>query len=81
MEGPAEKKPEIRVYDFSFTPVSIKDYYHETIMNTYAQMLTNSAYYLFTQNRIEDARKYVELALSAKPGYPQALELKRKISN
>ena len=73
------KKPEIKTYDFNFSVLNKKDYYHETIMSTYAVMLANSAKYLFSLNRIEDARKYVELALKAKPDLPQAVDLKKKL--
>ncbi len=67
-----------KTYDFSFTPVFKDDYYHKTLMNTYASMLTQSATYLVSKNRTEEARKYLDLALSAVPNYHQALELKRK---
>ncbi|MGH2575084.1 MAG: protein O-mannosyl-transferase family, partial [Ignavibacteria bacterium] len=70
----------IKTYDFNFTPTTKKNYYHETIMLSYASMLTNSANYLFKQNRITDARKYLDLALSAISNFPQALELKKKIN-
>lgn len=70
--------PEYKVYDFSFTPVTKTDYYHETLMLSYAMMFTNSANYLVILNRTEDAKKYIALALTAKPNYPQALDLKRK---
>jgi hypothetical protein len=67
-----------KVYDFSFTPTRAKDYYHETLMNSYSLMLSASASYLINLGRAEDAKKYLELALLATPNYPQALELKRK---
>lgn len=69
-----------KLYDFSFTPTDIKDYYHETLMLSYAVMLTGSANYLVSLNRIDDAKKYLNLALTAVPNYPQALELKRKFN-
>jgi hypothetical protein len=67
-------------YDFSFTPVSKTDYYHETLMMSYAIMLAASAEYLATVNRIEDAKKYIALSLRAKPGFQKALEIKRKFN-
>ena len=67
-----------KMFDFKFSTVNKSDYYHETVMMCYAMMLTNSAFYLTTQNRQEDAKKYLALALTAKPNYPQAIELKRK---
>ncbi len=67
-----------KVYDFKFTPAAPKDYYYETLMRSYAMMLTASASYLLTTGRIEDAKKYIELSLSAVPNFPQALELKKK---
>ncbi len=70
--------PDYKVYDFKFTPVTKTDYYHESLMISYAMMLTSSANYLAVMNRPEDAKKYLALALLAKPNYPQALELKRK---
>jgi transmembrane protein TMEM260 (protein O-mannosyltransferase) len=73
------KKSELKTYDFNFTKLNKEDYYHETIMNTYAFMLASSANHFYSQNRIEDARKYVELSLKAKPDLPQALELKKKL--
>lgn len=72
--------PDYKIFDFKFTPVTKTDYYNETISQCYCMMLTNSAYYLITQNRLEDARKYLAQALIAKPNYSQALELKRKYS-
>ncbi len=70
---------EYKIYDFKFTPTNIKDYYHETIMNTYSIMLTASATFLSTVNRNEDALKYLELALTATPNYTEALRLKNKL--
>lgn len=67
-----------KVYDFKFTPAAPKDYYYETLMRSYAMMLTASASYLLTTGRIDDAKKYIELSLSAVPNFPQALELKKK---
>lgn len=67
-----------KVYDFRFTPAAPKDYYYETLMRSYAMMLTASASYLVTAGRNEDAKKYVELSLKAVPNFPQALELKKK---
>ncbi len=69
-----------KVYDFKFTPAAPKDYYYETLMRSYAMMLTASASYLITAGRIEDAKKYIELSLAAVPNFPQALELKKKYS-
>jgi hypothetical protein len=71
---------EYKVYDFSFTPTNINDYYHQTLMLSYATMLTGSANYLASVNRLDDARKYIELALKAVPNYPQALDIKRKFN-
>jgi hypothetical protein len=68
-------KGNIKTYDFVFTPNQEKDYYHETIMNTYAMTLSNSANYLWQLGQTADARKYAELALTAKPGTPQILDL------
>ncbi|MCI0449405.1 MAG: DUF2723 domain-containing protein [Chlorobi bacterium] len=68
------------IYDFKFTPTARNDYYHETLMFSYSVMLTTSANYLLNINRIQDAKKYLELAILAKPNYPQAIELKRKYS-
>lgn len=74
------KVNDYKLYDFSFTPTNIKDYYHETIMGTYASMLTASAGFLVsTYNRTEDAKKYIDLALYAIPNFPKAMELKRKL--
>jgi len=69
-----------KVYDFNFTPSRIKNYYYETLMQSYALMLSSSANYLMSMNRIEEAKKYVTLALTANPNYPQALELKRRLN-
>src|SRR4030095_6848731 len=70
--------PDYKIYDYKFTRVTKGDYYHETLMYTYSLMLTASANLLISQNRPEDAKKYLDLALYAKPNYPQALETKRK---
>jgi hypothetical protein len=67
-----------KIYDFSFTPAAKTDYYHETIMLSYSNMLVNSAMYLISVNRPDLAKSYLELSLKAKPNNPQALELKRK---
>lgn len=67
-----------KVYDFKFTPAAPKDYYYETLMRSYAMMLTASASYLITTGRIDDAKKYIELSLTAVPNFPQAMELKKK---
>ncbi len=67
-----------KIYDFAFTPVAPKDYYYETLMRSYAMMLTGSASYLLSAGRTEDAKKYLELALIAMPNFPQAVELKKK---
>lgn len=69
-----------KVYDFTFTPTENDDYYHRTLMMSYAMMLTNSAVYLASVNRQQDAIKYINLALTAVPTYPQALEVKRKLN-
>lgn len=69
-----------KIYDFSFTPNTKDDYYHKTLMMSYAMMLTGSAGYLVTVNRVDDAKKYLNLALTAIPGFPQALELKKKFN-
>jgi hypothetical protein len=69
---------EYKIHDFSFTPITKDDYYHKTLMMSYAMMLTGSAGYLVTVNRIEDAKKYLSLALTAVPNFPQALELKKR---
>jgi hypothetical protein len=68
------------VHDFSFTPVAKNDYYHQTLMMSYAMMLTNSASFLITVNRVEDAKKYLNLALVAVPSFTQALEIKKKFN-
>ena len=70
--------PDYKIYDFKFTPTTIKDYYHETLMTSYASMLTNSAAYLISVNRPQDAKTYLDMALLARPNYPQAMELKKK---
>ncbi len=70
--------PDYKIYDFKFTPDPKMDYYHGTINNSYALMLTNSAIYLASINRREDAKKYLDLALIARPNYPQALDVIRK---
>ncbi len=69
-----------KTYDFSFTPTDNTDYYHQTLMLSYASMLTGSASYLVSVNRLDEAKKYINLALTALPTYPQALELKRKFN-
>jgi hypothetical protein len=68
------------LYDFKFTPSQKNDYYHETLMLSYSAMLTTSANYLVNINRPSDAKRYLEMAILAKPNYPQALELKRKFN-
>lgn len=73
-----DKAADYKVYDFSFTPITKTDYYHETLMLSYAMMLTASADYLGNANRLEEAKKYLALALIAKPNYQRALEVKRK---
>jgi hypothetical protein len=70
--------PDYKTYDFSFTPTSNPDYYHKTMMTSYALMLTQSASFLLANNRPDEARKYIDLALLAIPNYPQAVELKKK---
>ncbi len=67
-----------KVYDFAFTPVAPKDYYYETLMKSYAMMLTASSSYLLQNGRTDDAKKYLALALLAVPNFPQAIELKKK---
>ncbi len=69
---------DLKTFDFRFTPVGPKDYYHETLMLSYSLMLTASANYLLSIGKNDEAKKYIELALLAMPNYPQALELKRK---
>jgi Protein O-mannosyl-transferase TMEM260-like len=69
-----------KIYDFTFTPTDKNDYYHQTLMLSYASMLTGSANYLVSVNRFDDAKKYLNLALTAVPNYPQALEVKRKFN-
>lgn len=72
--------PDYKTYDFNFTPVTKTDYYHETLMLSYAIMLTASAEYLAAFNKPEDAKKYLALALIAKPDFAKALEVKKKYS-
>jgi hypothetical protein len=72
--------PDYKIYEYKFTPVGPKDYYHETLMLSYSMMLTTSANYLNAIGRTEDAKKYLSAALTAMPNYPQALELKRKFN-
>jgi hypothetical protein len=67
-----------QIYDFKFTPLQKTDYYHETLMMSYAMMLTSSASYLVSINKPEDAKKYLEIALIAKPNFQGALDLKSK---
>lgn len=67
-----------KIYDFKFTPITKTDYYHETLMISYAIMLTASAEYLAQVNRLEDAKKYIQLALLAKPNFSKGLEVKKK---
>jgi len=69
-----------RIYNFEFTPTRVKDYYHETLMRSYSAMLTSSAQYLISINRHQDAKKYLDAALTAIPGFTQALDLKRKFN-
>lgn len=69
-----------KIYDFKFTPVKPRNYYYETLMNSYAMMLTNSASYLLSYNSKENAMKYLELSLIAVPNYNPALEIKRKFN-
>lgn len=69
-----------KVYDFKFTPTTENDYYHKTLMQTYAAMLTASAQVLlFEYKRNDDANKYLGLALSAIGNFQRAVELKRKL--
>jgi hypothetical protein len=70
--------PDYKTYDFQFTPTTNGDYYHKTLMNTYASMLTRSAGYLLANNRREEAKKYLDLALLAIPNFPQAIDLLKK---
>jgi len=67
-----------KIYDFKFTPTTNTDYYHKTLMFSYATMLTGSAKYLISIHRNEDAKKYLDLALTAIPNFPQAMDLKKK---
>jgi hypothetical protein len=69
-----------KIHDFTFTPTSNMDYYHRTLMTSYALMLTHSAIYLASINRQQDALKYIDLALTAIPDYPKALEVKRNLT-
>ena len=69
-----------KIYDFTFTPTYNMDYYHRTLMTSYALMLTHSAIYLASINRQQDALKYLNLALTAIPDYPKALEVKRSLT-
>jgi hypothetical protein len=66
------------MHEYSFTPVSKNDYYHESISMTYAMMFTASANFLLSSGKTEEAKEYLRLALKAKPNFQQALELKRK---
>lgn len=66
------------IMEFSFTPAPLKDYYHETLMRSYAMMLSASASYLLSIGRNEDAKRYIETALKAFPNFPHAMELKKK---
>ncbi len=72
--------PDYKFHDFKFTPDLNKGYYHETLMYSYAFMFTVTAGYLATVLKTEDAKKYLELALIAKPGFPNALEVKRRFN-
>ncbi|MCX7877481.1 MAG: DUF2723 domain-containing protein [Ignavibacteria bacterium] len=67
-----------KIYDFGFTPVTKKDYYHETLMKNYSMMLTASANYLASNGRTDDARFYINLALKALPEYAPAHDIKKK---
>ena len=82
VKGDAEtaQKNEIKLKDFVFTPSAKTDYYHKTLMETYAMMLTNTSYILIQQNKPEDAKKYLNLALTAIPNFQKAVELKRKFN-
>lgn len=70
--------PDYKFHDFKFTHDPNKGYYHETLMYSYAFMLTATAGYLANALKTEDAKKYLEMALTAKPGFPNALEVKRR---
>jgi hypothetical protein len=70
----------IKVYDFQFSPLKNESYYHGTIIQTYNMMLTNSAYYLIQQNKIEEAKIYLAQALKAEPNNTKSLELKKKFN-
>jgi hypothetical protein len=70
-----------KIYDFKFTPTTVKDYYHETLMGSYAAMLTASATYLSSVNRNEDALKYLDIALTAIPNYGEALRLRSRLQH
>jgi hypothetical protein len=82
VKGDAEtiQKSEIKVKDFVFTPSDKNNYYHKTLMESYALMLTNTSYILIQQNKPEDAKKYLNLALTAIPNFPKAMELKKKFN-
>ncbi len=68
-----------KLHDFNFTVTKKKNYYHETLMLTYSRMLFESASYLNTINRKEDAKKYLALSLKANPDFPQAKQLKNTL--
>ena len=72
--------PDYQIYDFVFSPIPSKDYYHETLRLSYAMMLATSANYLYAIGRTEDAKKYLALSLLAKPDYQQANEMKKKLN-
>jgi hypothetical protein len=70
--------PDYKTYDFQFTPTTEDDYYHKTIMGSYSMMLTRSANVLIAAGRIEEAKKYLDLALLAEPNYQLAIDAKKK---
>jgi hypothetical protein len=72
--------PDFKLHNFKFTRDPNKGYYHETLMYSYAFMFTVTAGYLATVLKTEDAKKYLELALTAMPGFPNALEVKRRFN-
>ena len=79
-KDPNDKKlDDYQIYNFNFTPATSHDYYHDLLMNSYSIMLTLSAEYLASHNRIDDAKKYLNLALTANPVNSRAVELKRKL--
>lgn len=69
---------DFKIREYQFSPVLKNDYYHESIRMTYAMMFTSTANFLLARNKNEEAKKYIYLALTAKPDFPQALDAKQK---